>query len=1557
MAFPVTAADDYPLLAPVVLVSTWLYQVLNQTTVALYGLLSWTTTTLPLVLYSGLSYTVTFTLHFKTLLVVTGALCLLGYWLIRYRVLTVYSRLPQSSTTRPQAHEAFDLHPDSFLDDDSTEGQPESKLGGGFPHDFLSVFLSSIQIFGYLEQPVFRELARHLQTRRLLAGETMFCDDAHDQNFYIVVDGSVQVYLPLEDHPMNASPYADRGEPPSDSSCKQRQWAEGTPASTDLGTAEPWTTSPLGSPLTAGFSAGDPSPTIDARHTPSDDLLAMDQRSSRPESPTAYLSAVVPYGHSSLPKSSDLVDSSTTSHIHFPTIPESDYPDESDMDEGHDEETTSSTSQDTDTSSEKDPFTRHQLLTEVKAGQILSSLFGILSLVTNNTPLRHLPSGADNPSYKPAMASLHQPRSPPLSAADSFSTHDVFPNLNSEDTSRKPTRAQPLRTLRTHPSIIARATVDTTLAVLPAEAFHKLSHKFPKSTAHIVQVILARLQRATFMILQNYFGVHHELYALERGVSQLCSREIPLLLANSLSLNHLRTHFLQRRMPADLIPGDGLSKHSRVTPHATPTTRRRNLSFQPRCQNVESGSFSPHLPSPWGHGRVEKGSDEYPFPLPGVSNTPGGKVSTPRVDKESLSDRNQPLVLQRDTFAGKDDYTAVRGMVFESMCASLGLPADTATNPPPLPSLPAISRRSSTSSRRSGYSPLTSRPPSQLRMGIQERSRVPTRQSPTFGTQIIHQKERAPGLFYVIDGLLMAHTSIETRTGARGNWEPHPTRTTQGSLGKPLFHIKPGGLAGYLGCVSDYPSFVHISAKSDTVVGFIPKKALDRMVDYYPSILLTLAKRIVSRLSPMVLYMDYALDWGQANPGQIVYREGAPADSIHVVLNGRLRAIRTKRKPTAIPGFHIIREFGQGESIGEIEVLTDSVRYFTLHAIRDTEYVRLPKTLFYALAKRHPEVTFQISRVLAMRANRVLEHQLRDNVQSPGSASFVPGALHPVSHYDTPPPPLGSPANFPITGLGKNNVNLKTIGILPVHRTVPVTDFAVRLHEALLAIGTTTALLNSTTVSSVLGKRSFSRMGKLKLMAWLAEQEEKYRLVLYVADGGASSSWTQQCIRQADCILLVGLGDGDPSIGEYERLLVSTKTTARKELILLHEARHCANGTSQRWLKSRLWIHAHHHVQMPSLRPILFNPSGAGGLPLYPTGVDIRSALSTIKGRFKKYYSKFIPETPPTPSAYLGHRSDFSRLARRLCGQSVGLVLGGGGARGIAHLGVIRALEEAGIPIDMVGGTSIGAFMGGLYARDSDSWAILGWARMFSSRMTSVWRQLLDLTYPVTSYVTGHEFNRTIWKVFGNNQIEDMWLPYFCITANITYSREEVHQTGYLWRYVRASMSLSGFLPPLCDNGHMLLDGGYLDNLPVQVMKSMGADVIFAIDVAADDDTSPMDFGDAVSGWRVLWSRWNPLARTKIPNLAEIQSRLAYVSCVKLMEEAKRIPGCVYMKPPVQEFGVLQFGSFDDIFNAGYFYGKRCVETWTQQGLLDQWKYGGTQHKAQAVRLTRRNSV
>ena len=203
------------------------------------------------------------------------------------------------------------------------------------------------------------------------------------------------------------------------------------------------------------------------------------------------------------------------------------------------------------------------------------------------------------------------------------------------------------------------------------------------------------------------------------------------------------------------------------------------------------------------------------------------------------------------------------------------------------------------------------------------------------------------------------------------------------------------------------------------------------------------------------------------------------------------------------------------------------------------------------------------------------------------------------------------------------------------------------------------------------------------------------------------------------------------------------------------------------------------------------------------------------------------------------------------------------------------------------------------------------------------------------SYTTGHEFNRGIFKTFGNYLIEDFWLPYYCNTTNISKSRVEYHTSGYVWRYVRASMSLAGLLPPLCDEGSMLLDGGYVDNLTVLQMKSLGADVIFAVDVGSLYDDTPQAYGDSLSGFWSLWNRWNPFSTAaNPPTLAEIQSRLAYVSSVDALERAKNMPGCHYIRPAIDPFGTLSFGQFDEIYRVGYECGRDFCKELKEKGAL-----------------------
>ncbi|KAF9282674.1 phosphatidylcholine and lysophosphatidylcholine phospholipase [Mortierella alpina] len=1380
-----------------------------------FSVLTFTTMTLPTALYRLLSWSFTLHLTFTTLLVATALLCLVAWAVIRYRVLTRYSRLPKTGANKHGS--SFDLHPDNPF-----KSPQEEKEGLSYPDEFLSAFLSSIKIFGYLEQPVFHELARHLQTRRLPAGDTILQNPDLEKSFYIVVDGCVQVF----------------------------------------------------------------------------EQVVRDE------------------------------------------------------DDGHDEDSPEAASWD-------DPDHNYQLLNEVKNGGTLSSLFTILSLFTENKKhpsalghgLRtktnmHTPT---SPLSNPDHMALFEDESAAvaLEAARGMETtprqSDIHGFENQEDPedstqpthSRTPSTYQPPKIKRR--VIIAKAMVDTTLAVIPAEAFHRLTQKFPQAVAHIVQVILIRFQRVTLLTGHKYLGLTKELLRMERSINEIGSYGLPPDFFRPKTMEYLKAKFSTVRDESD----------DDDHPIAIRIRNSRMRASHLRGKGPDEGRSSSNSPNPLSP-MME--SDDHVRHGSGFSAL--------------LGDGNEE----------EDSY--LRDQIMECLSRSIGLVQNPQTKPStlrsdlkPTGSSDYFSAMFQASLNGSGYGGAGGFPMKKTgsstnnsetaSVGMDDlnasnsSSTVPSVMSEMendveimyfpAGAVLVEEGERNAGLFFVIDGVLdvsIAHRKTNTNDAPneppknvfgrhlssldlKGTF-PNPViiksnsrnPSTAASTRKtnPLFSIHAGGLAGYLSALSGYPSFVTISAHTNAYVGYLSKAALDRVMERNPTVLLTLAKRLITLVSPIVLHLDYAMEWMQVNASQVLHRQGDDSDSIYIVLNGRLRTIIEKE-----PGkIEILGEFSQGESVGELEVLMGTPFPSTLHAIRDTEVARMPKSLFNTLALRHPEITIRISRLIAQRASDAMNN----------------GGPNPKAVGVTPDSAI-------------NNSNLRTIGIMPVSSTVPVAEFADRLKAALVGIGSTATLLNHSTVMNLLGKHAFTKIGKLKLDNWLNEQEEMSQIVLYLADGGLTSPWTQTCIRQADCILLVGHGDEDPAVGDYERLLIGMKSTARKELVLLHANRHCEPGSTAAWLKSRIWVHAHHHVQMPYKGPTMLGDQAR------------KKTIMNLKDHLEKFYTNIRHNNSQKSPAFNGNRSDFARLARRLTGRTVGLVLGGGGARGISHIGVIRALEEAGIPVDIVGGTSMGAFIGGLYARESDNVAIFGRAKMFAGRMAAKWRMVADFTYPVTSWTTGHAFNRGIWKCFSDTQIQDFWLSYYCNTTNITFSRMEIHQAGYAWRYIRASMSLSGFLPPLCDNGHMLVDGGYMDNLPVEFMKSLGANTIFAVDVGSDDDTTLHNYGDSLSGWLVLLNRWNPFSNVyrHIPNLADLQSRLAYVSSVKQLEAAKATPGMFYFKPPVQEFGTLEFGRFLEICEVGYEYGKEMLEKWRKEGKLDHLFPDGESAKSHRGKRIRRNSI
>ncbi|CAC5379096.1 NTE [Mytilus coruscus] len=728
------------------------------------------------------------------------------------------------------------------------------------------------------------------------------------------------------------------------------------------------------------------------------------------------------------------------------------------------------------------------------------------------------------------------------------------------------------------------------------------------------------------------------------------------------------------------------------------------------------------------------------------------------------------------------------------------------------------------------------------------------------GQTIIKQGDQDASLIFVVTGLLNV---VQQMIGD----EKKETL---------LFVALPGEIVGSLAVLTGEPSFFTMRAKVDTIVVTISKVEFYSIMREQPSVVLNVAHTTAVRIAPFVRQIDFALDWMMIEAGKALFRQGDQSDSVYIILTGRLRSVRTHHNGKK----SLVAEYGRGELVGIVEVLTDTARTTTIMAVRDTECAHLPADLLNLIKRKYPQI---VTRLIHLLGQRILGHiETRDEVHM--NLDHVSGIDKKVS--------VG---------------NLSTIAVLASNQDVPLTSFTLELQHSLQAIGLTTRL-TSDIVKQNLGTGAFESINEFRLFNWLGQQEDMNIITLYQCDYGMTR-WTKHCIRQADCILIVGLAKNDPAVGEVEQQMENIAVRAQKELVLLHdEDAESPKGTIE-WLNARGWCSSHHHIRCP--KRVLKKQS------------EIRVVES-----YEKVY-----QTKPD------RLSDFSRLARFLTGTSVGLVLGGGGARGLSHIGIVKALLEAEVPIDMVGGTSMGSFVGAVWCEDRNITRFTQRCREWSMDMTSIWQKVLDLTYPVTSMFTGKSFNVTLEKTFKDRQIEDLWIPYFCITTDITSSSMRIHTHGSLWRYVRASMSLSGYLPPLCDpiDAHYLLDGGYVNNLPADVMKQLGANSIFAVDVGSRDSTESYNYGDKISGFWLLANKWSPWSETvKVPDMAEIQSRLAYVSCVRQLDHVKNSDYCEYIRPPIDKYGTLQFGSFDEI--AVRYYSQRYVSI-NLGGLANKNKY------------------
>jgi NTE family protein len=339
---------------------------------------------------------------------------------------------------------------------------------------------------------------------------------------------------------------------------------------------------------------------------------------------------------------------------------------------------------------------------------------------------------------------------------------------------------------------------------------------------------------------------------------------------------------------------------------------------------------------------------------------------------------------------------------------------------------------------------------------------------------------------------------------------------------------------------------------------------------------------------------------------------------------------------------------------------------------------------------------------------------------------------------------------------------------------------------------------------------------------WFSAVEENHDFVLYVAERD-ELAWAHLCARQVDRLFLVGRSGDTP-------------------------------------MKNRAWegdaFDNHRQVDLILLHP----PSTQR-----PSGT-----------------SKWLDATSAARWFHIreGDKADSDRIARVLTGTSVGVVLSGGGARAYACIGAVKALREAKVPIDFVGGASMGAIVCAGVA--------MGWSQEeLDARIRKAFVEsspIDDVTIPILSLVKGKKVDARLQEHYGETLIDDLWFPFYCVSSNITSGGYVVHKRGLLRRALRASIAIPGVLPPVLENGAVLVDGAVLRNFPVDIMRAWHMGPVVGCDVSRARGVDPHELEVPSSWWKWLLSgAW----RRQGPPIVAIMIRSATLTAKAELMEAR----------------------------------------------------------------------
>ena len=276
------------------------------------------------------------------------------------------------------------------------------------------------------------------------------------------------------------------------------------------------------------------------------------------------------------------------------------------------------------------------------------------------------------------------------------------------------------------------------------------------------------------------------------------------------------------------------------------------------------------------------------------------------------------------------------------------------------------------------------------------------------------------------------------------------------------------------------------------------------------------------------------------------------------------------------------------------------------------------------------------------------------------------------------------------------------------------------------------------------------------------------------------------------------------------------------------------------------------------------------------------------------------------------HTADRRRFCRILANRAVGVVLGGGGARGYAHFGAVRALMDDGLEVDFLGGTSAGALYGALMSRHDFDWEHLAALGPLAARDAPTSR---DYTLPFLALMSGRKMRRLLLAAFGETHLEDLWTNCFCVTSNYSTASPVVHDRGLARRYIEASIAIPGVFPPVLLGRQLHVDGGLFDNLPITAMLARPVRHVVAVSLMAQEQAGH-DLDELPTTWQLLWDRVTRRRKYRLPSLPALLLN-AMILNSRHQHAVSVDHAALHLELDLRGFGLLDWSRWQDAYQAG----------------------------------------